>query len=61
MGKPQLGPTELLLRLPDQDNIRFPVSANHRELLAVEREVEVADDLRFEIRELLAGRSVKIL
>lgn len=42
----------LLLGFADEHYVGFPVAANHRQLPAVERAVEVSDELRLEIGEL---------
>jgi len=50
-----------LIQIADLHHIGFPMAADDRELFAVEGEVEVADELGFEVGQLLAGRSVEIL
>lgn len=50
-----------LLQVADEHHVGFPVAADDGELFAVEGEIEVADELGFEIGQLLTGRSVEIL
>jgi hypothetical protein len=47
--------SRLLLRVAEQHHIGLAVAADDGELFAVEGEVEVADELGFEIGQLLAG------
>jgi hypothetical protein len=49
------------LRVADEDDVGLPVAADDGQLLAVIGVVEVADEFRLEVGELLSRRTVKIL
>jgi len=51
----------LLLRVADQHYIGFAVSADDGELFSVCGVVEIADEFRLEVGDLLSGRTVEML
>src|SRR5215469_2956049 len=50
-----------LVRVVDQHHVGFAVPADGGELFAVVRVIEIADEFRFEVGELLAGRTIQML
>src|SRR5690349_9142021 len=50
-----------LLRVADQNDVGFPVAADDGELLAIIGVVEIADEFRLEVGELLSGRTIQML
>src|SRR5258708_17923957 len=50
-----------LLRVAYQNHVGLPVAADHGELLAIHRVIEISNKLRLEVGELFPGRAVQIL